>query len=143
MRAARCLNKSQPGARLCSAASHTRPPLAEFSLIRVNARSRRPAMARCERKRIGYIFGLAGNPVLRRRAGPLAEDAALGRLDGEGRRSAATTISAMPPRAGPSSAASSSASRPVSRGADSRFIVTNLPGLPKGKRNAVTLSGGA
>ena len=48
-----------------------------------------------------------------------------------GRKSAATVISAMPPKAGRSSAASSPASRPVPEGADSRFIVTNLPGLPK------------
>jgi hypothetical protein len=34
--------------------------------------------------RVGYIFGLAGNPVLLRQIGPLAEDAALCRLDGEG-----------------------------------------------------------
>ena len=42
MRAARCLNKGQPEARLFSAATHTMLPLAEFSLIRVKARSRRP-----------------------------------------------------------------------------------------------------
>ena len=40
-------------------------------------------MAWCERQRIGYVFGLAGNPVLLRQVGPLAEDAALGRSDGE------------------------------------------------------------
>jgi DDE family transposase len=43
-------------------------------------------MAWCERQRIGYIFGLAGNPVLLRQVGPLAEDAALGRLAGEGEK---------------------------------------------------------
>jgi hypothetical protein len=37
----------------------------------------------------------------------------------------------MPRKAGPSSAASSPASRPAPKEADSRFIVTNLPGLPK------------
>src|SRR6266581_1536213 len=60
---------------------------------------RAQAMAWCERKGIGYIFGLAGNPVLLRQVSPLAEDVA--RVE-----------------AGP-------------QGADSRFIVTNLPGLPK------------
>src|SRR6266849_8753777 len=40
-------------------------------------------MAWCERKRIGYIFGLAGNAVLLRRVGDLAEGAALGRVDGD------------------------------------------------------------
>ena len=88
-------------------------------------------MAWCERKRIGYIFGLAGNAVLLRRVGDLAEDAALGRVDGEADkvrrygdfRYAATSwkverrvIARV--EAGP-------------QGADSRFIVTNLAGLPK------------
>jgi hypothetical protein len=88
-------------------------------------------MAWCERKRIGYIFGLAGNSVLLRRAGPLAEDAALGRINGEADkvrrygelRYAATSwkterrvIARV--EAGP-------------QGADSRFIVTNLQGLPR------------
>src|SRR6266704_766587 len=44
---------------------------------------RAQAMAWCERKGIGYIFGLAGNPVLLRQVSPLAEDAALGRIAGE------------------------------------------------------------
>jgi Transposase DDE domain group 1 len=89
------------------------------------------AMEWCERNRIGYIFGLAGNPVLLRQVSPLAEDAALGRLAGEGEkvrryddfRYAAKSwkverrvIARV--EAGP-------------QGADSRFVVTNLPGLPK------------
>jgi hypothetical protein len=93
--------------------------------------ARPEAMAWCERKRIGYIFGLAGNPVLLRRVGDLAEDAAMGRIDGNAEkvrhygefRYAATSwkterrvIARV--EAGP-------------QGADSRFIVTNLPGLPK------------
>ena len=84
-----------------------------------------------ERHRVGYIFGLAGNPVLLRQVSPLAEDAALGRLDGEGEkvrrwgdfRYAAKSWTVerrviARVEAGP-------------QGADSRFIVTNLPGLPK------------
>jgi hypothetical protein len=93
--------------------------------------ARAQAMAWCERKRIGYIFGLSGNSVLLRRVGPLAEDAALGRIDGDTEkvrrygefRYAATSwkverrvIARV--EAGP-------------QGADSRFIVTNLQGLPK------------
>jgi hypothetical protein len=95
------------------------------------AGGRPEAMAWCERNRIGYLFGLAGNPVLLRRVSPLAEDAALSRLDGQGEkvrcyddfRYAAKSwyvkrrvIARV--EAGP-------------QGADSRFIVTNLPGLPK------------
>jgi hypothetical protein len=101
-------------------------------IVRGDSHYGRPeAMAWCERRRIGYIFGLAGNPVLLRRVGALAEDAALGRLAGEaekvrrygefryaakswdGERRVIARVEAGP------------------QGADSRFIVTNLPGLPK------------
>src|SRR5580693_318239 len=101
-------------------------------IVRGDSHYGRPeAMAWCERNRVGYIFGLAGNSVLLRRVGDLAEDAALGRLAGEGEkvrrygelRYAATSwkverrvIARV--EAGP-------------QGADSRFIVTNLQGLPK------------
>src|SRR5262249_41461613 len=51
-------------------------------VVRGDSHYARPeAMAWCERKRIGYIFGLAGNSVLLRRVGELAEDAAMGRID--------------------------------------------------------------
>ena len=54
-------------------------------VVRGDSHYGRPeAMAWCERNRVGYIFGLAGNPVLLRQVSPLAEDAALGRLAGEG-----------------------------------------------------------
>jgi len=95
------------------------------------AGGRPEAMAWCERNRVGYIFGLAGNPVLLRQVAPLAEDAALGRLAGDGdkvRRYGDFRYAAKSwtverrviarVEAGP-------------QGADSRFIVTNLPGLPK------------
>src|SRR4029077_15143978 len=53
-------------------------------VVRGDSHYARPeAMAWCERRRVGYIFGLAGNAVLLRRVGNLAEDAALGRLGGE------------------------------------------------------------
>ena len=93
--------------------------------------SRPEAMAWCERKRIGYIFGLAGNSVLLRRVGDLAQDAALGRIDGEAEKVR---------RYGefPYAATSWKIERRViarveagPQGADSRFIVTNLRGLPK------------
>src|SRR5579863_7711152 len=101
-------------------------------LVRGDSHYARPeAMAWCERQRIGYIFGLAGNAVLLRRVGDLAEDAALGRVDGEadkvrryGELRYAATSWKVERRviarveAGP-------------QGADSRFIVTNLQGLPK------------
>jgi hypothetical protein len=94
---------------------------------------RAEAMAWCERRHIGYIFGLAGNPVLLRQVGPLAEDAALGRIAGEGEKVR---------RYGDFRYATKSwkvERRVIARveagpqGADSRFIVTNLPGLPRGQ----------
>jgi len=101
-------------------------------VVRGDSHYARPeAMAWCERKRIGYIFGLAGNPVLLRRVSHLAEDAAMGRIGGEGdkvRRYSEFRYAAKGwnlerrviarLEAGP-------------QGADSRFIVTNLQGLPK------------
>src|ERR1700674_492339 len=98
-------------------------------------------MAWCERKRVGYIFGLAGNAVLLRRVGDLAEDAALGRVDGEADkvrryrdlRYAATSWKTE--------------CRVIARveaepqGADSRFIVTNLQGLPRRSTKRSTVPG--
>ena len=93
---------------------------------------RSEAMAWCERNRVGYVFGLPGNTVLLGRVTPLAEDAALGRIEGQAAkvrrygefRYAAKSWKKIDRRviarveAGP-------------QGADSRFIVTNLRGLPK------------
>src|SRR5438309_642573 len=53
-------------------------------VVRGDSHYGRPeAMAWCERQRVGYIFVLAGNKVLLRQVSPLAEDAALRRLEGE------------------------------------------------------------
>jgi len=90
------------------------------------------AMAWCERNRVGYIFGLAGNKVLLRQAAGLAEQAALGRVDGEAAkvrrygefRYAARGWKKIERRVIARVEASA-------LGADSRFIVTNLAGLPK------------
>ncbi|MGH7098660.1 MAG: IS1380 family transposase [Stellaceae bacterium] len=101
-------------------------------VVRGDSHYGRPeAMSWCERKRVGYIFGLAGNPVLLRQISDRAEDAALGRIEGEAekvRRYAEFRYAAK----------SWSVERRViarveagPQGADSRFIVTNLPGLPK------------
>jgi Transposase DDE domain group 1 len=101
-------------------------------VVRGDSHYARPeAMTFCERKRVGYVFGLAGNAVLLRQVGHLAEDAALGRVAGEADkvrrygefRYAATSWKVerrviVRVEAGP-------------QGADSRFIVTNLAGLPK------------
>jgi hypothetical protein len=66
------------------AAIRARWPRVEI-MVRGGSHYDRPeAMAWCERNRVRYIFGLGGNKVLLGRVTDLAEQAAMGRLDGEG-----------------------------------------------------------
>ena len=82
-------------------------------VVRGDSHYGRPeAMAWCERKRIGYIFGLAGNPVLLRQVARSPRTPPSAASMAKPKRSAAMAISATPPKAGRSSAASSPASRP-------------------------------
>jgi len=94
------------------------------------------AIAWCERKRVGYIFGLAGNKVLLRKIADLAEDVAVRRVEGEAEKVrrhgeveyAATSWPGKQDR---------NARRVIARveagpqGTDSRFIITNLAGTPE------------
>jgi hypothetical protein len=103
-------------------------------LIRGDSHYGRPeAMAWCERHRVGYIFGLAGNRVLLRRVTAEAEQAALARLDAAAadqkmRRYAVFRYGAKTWKTERRVIARIEAS---AQGVDSRFIVTNLAGLPK------------
>jgi Transposase DDE domain group 1 len=93
--------------------------------------ARHEAMAWCERNRVGYVFGLAGNPLLRARVADLAEDAALARVNGEAvkvRRFAEFRYAAKTWQAPRCIIARIEASP---QGSDSRFIVTNLTGAPR------------
>lgn len=93
--------------------------------------ARRQAMDWLERNRVGYIFGLATNTVLRARVTDLAEDVALARLDrtdDKVRRFAAFTYAAKSWKAERHVIARVEAS---AQGTDSRFIVTNLAGTPQ------------
>ena len=101
-------------------------------LVRGDSHYSRPqAMDWLERKRIGYVFGLAGNKVLLARVADHAEDAAMGRIEGEAekvRRFAAFDYAARSwkrPRRVVARVETSA------QGTDSRFIVTNLAGSPK------------
>jgi hypothetical protein len=100
--------------------------------VRGDSHYARPeAMAWCERKRIGYIFGLSGNAVLLRQVSDLAEDAAMGRIEGEAdkvRRYGEFCYAAKSWKVERRVVARVEAGP---QGADSRFIVTNLAGLPK------------
>jgi hypothetical protein len=84
-------------------------------------------MAWCERNRVGYIFGLAGNKVLLRCVTAPAEQVALDRLDAPAeskvRRYAEFWYGAKTWKTERRVIARLEAS---SQGVDSRFIVTNL-----------------
>ena len=101
-------------------------------LIRGDSHYGRPeAMSWCERHRVGYIFGLAGNKVLRARVARLAEDAALGRVAGEGGK--VRRYGEFRHAAGTWDAERRVIARVEAsdRGMDSRFIVTNVAGTPR------------
>jgi hypothetical protein len=94
-------------------------------------------MAWCERNRVGYVFGLAGNKVLLRRVAALAEAAALERVEGGAakvRRFAEFAYAAKTWAAERRVIARVEAS---DKGADSRFVVTNLAGTPRWLYEAV------
>jgi len=102
-------------------------------MVRGDSHYGRPeAMAWCERNRVAYIFGLGGNKVLLGRVTDLAEQAAMGRLDGEGEKVrrygefqyGAKSWKKVERRVIARVEASA-------QGTDSRFIVTNLAGSPK------------
>jgi hypothetical protein len=101
-------------------------------VVRGDSHYARPqAMDWLERNRVGYIFGLATNQVLRTRITDLAEDTALARLDGgddKVRRFAAFDYAAKSWKVERHVVARVEAS---ALGADSRFIVTNLVGTPQ------------
>jgi hypothetical protein len=101
-------------------------------LVRGDSHYGRPeAMSWCERERVGYIFGLAGNKALLARVADLAEDVAVRRVEGESkkvRRYGAFTYAAKTWHVERRVVARVEAS---DRGTDSRFIVTNLAGTPR------------
>jgi hypothetical protein len=101
-------------------------------LVRGDGHYGRPeAMSWCERNRVGYVFGLAGNKVLLRRVAALAEAAALCRVEGEAgkvRRYGDLMYAAETWNAERRVIARTEAS---DRGTDSRFVVTNLAGTPR------------
>jgi hypothetical protein len=89
------------------------------------------AMTWCERNRVGYVFGLAGNKVLLARVTDLAEDAAVSRVEGEVpkvRRYGEFRYAAKTWHIERRVIARVEAS---DRGTDSRFIITNLRGTPR------------
>ncbi len=91
------------------------------------------AITLCERHRVGYIFGLAGNRVLLRKVADLAEDVALRRLDTpteKVRRHGEVAYAANGWPARPDTRARRVIARIEAgpQGTDTRFIITNLAG---------------
>src|SRR6478672_6340191 len=101
-------------------------------LVRGDSHYGRPeAMSWCERERVAYVFGLAGNRVLLRCVAALAEAAALERVEGGAakvRRFAEFAYAAETWTTERRVIARVEAS---DKGADSRFVVTNLAGTPR------------
>jgi hypothetical protein len=101
-------------------------------LVRGDSHYARPeAMTWCERNRVGYVFGLAGNQILLNRIAALAEDAAVSRVQGEAenvRRFGEFAYAAKTWSVERRVIARVEASP---QGSDSRFIVTNLKGAPR------------
>src|SRR5215218_6500801 len=101
-------------------------------LVRGDSHYGRPeAMSWCERNRVGYVFGLAGNPVLLRRVATLAEEAALTRVEGETKKVRRYAEFAYAARSWDAERRVIARVAVSERGSDSRFIVTNLRGTPR------------
>jgi hypothetical protein len=101
-------------------------------LVRGDSHYGRPeGMSWCERNRVAYAFGLSGNPVLLARVAALAETVALERIGGDAakvRRYDELRYAAKSWGVERRVIARIEASE---RGADSRFVVTNLRGTPR------------
>src|SRR3954453_17971926 len=107
-------------------------------LVRGDGHYGRPeAMSWCERNRVAYVLGLAGNTALLRRVAGLAEEAALERVEGGAvkvRRFGEFRYAAKTWNVERRVIARVEA---TDRGADSRFVVTNLAGTPRWLYEAV------
>jgi hypothetical protein len=101
-------------------------------LVRGDSHYGRPeAMTWCERERVGYVLGLAGNKALLAEVADLAEEVAVRRVEGEAakvRRYGEFAYAAKTWDAERRVIARVEAS---DRGTDSRFVVTNIAGAPR------------
>jgi hypothetical protein len=107
-------------------------------LVRGDGHYGRPeAMAWCERERVGYVLGLAGNKVLLGRVAGLAEATALDRLNGEGEKARRYGEFAYGAKTWSAERRVIARVQASDRGTDSRFVVTNLAGAPRWLYEAV------
>jgi hypothetical protein len=107
-------------------------------LVRGDGHYGRPeAMSWCERNRVAYVFGLASNKVLLRRVAGLAEEAALGRVDGDAEKVRRFGEFAYAAKTWGTERRVIARVEASDRGADSRFVVTNVAGAPRWLYEAV------
>jgi Transposase DDE domain group 1 len=112
-------------------------------LVRGDSHYGRPeAMSWCERERVGYVFGLAGNKVLLRRVAGLAEEVALRRVQGEATKVRRFGEFAYAAETWDTERRVIARVEASDRGADSRFVVTNLAGTPRWLYEVVYCAGG-
>jgi hypothetical protein len=92
---------------------------------------RHEAIGWCERNRVGYIFGLAGNKVLLARVTSLAEEAAVCRIEGEAAKVRRYGEFAYAAKTWVTERRVIARVEASVQGTDSRFVVTNLAGTPR------------
>lgn len=88
-------------------------------------------MAWCEQNRVGYVFGLGGNAVLKNMVAATAEETALARLDADGAKVRRWTEFRYAAKSWKMERRVIARVEASSMGLDSRFIVTNLAGTPR------------
>ena len=107
-------------------------------LVRGDGHYGRPeAMSWCERNRVAYVFGLAGNKVLLRRVAGLAEEVGLARVEGEAEKVRRFGEFAYAAKTWSTERRVIARVEASDKGADSRFVVTNLAGTPRWLYEAV------
>jgi hypothetical protein len=107
-------------------------------LVRGDSHYGRPeAMSWCERNRVGYVFGLAGNQVLLRRVTGLAEEAAVSRIKGGADKVRCFGEFAYAAKTWQVERRVIARVEVSERGRDSRFVVTDLAGTPRWLYEAV------
>jgi Transposase DDE domain group 1 len=101
-------------------------------LVRGDSHYGRPeAMSWCERNRVGYVFGLAGNNVLLTTVAGVAEEAAMARVGGDAEKVRRYDEFVYAARSWDTRRRVVARIEVSERGSDSRFIVTNLRGTPR------------
>src|SRR4051794_26857476 len=101
-------------------------------LMRGDSHYGRPeAMAWCERNRVGYVFGLAGNKVLLRRVAALAEETALERVEAGADKVRRFGEFAYAAETWSTERRVIARVEASDKGIDSRFVVTNLAGTAR------------